>query len=137
EASVFRPQRQRPDAAELARLGPRLAPALDEAEAGVELADAVVLAELGDVVIAVVVLDHVTDVAELAWPAAGLAAEDAQLLALGVGRVDADAVVVRIAEEEVAVAVDAEAAGPAVAVVGRVPSLAEVLAVAVVDLNAG
>src|SRR5207253_10442732 len=42
----------------------------------------------------------------------------------------------RIADEQVAVAVDAQAAGPAVAVVGRRPRSFEVIAVRVEDLNA-
>src|SRR5262249_51372461 len=110
-------------------------PALDELAVGVELADALVVAELRDVEVAVGVLHRVADVAELPRLLAALAAERAQQLALG--RVDAEAVVVRIADEEVAVAGDAQAAGPAVAVVRRLPGGAEVLAVAVVDLDAG
>ena len=43
----------------------------------------------------------------------------------------------RVGDDEVAVVVDAEAAGPALAVVGRGPGQAEVLAVEVVDLDAG
>ena len=51
------------------------------------------------------------DVAELTRLGAGLAADFAKLLA--VEGVDAQAVVMRIADEEVAVAVDAQAAGQA------------------------
>ena len=115
---------------------PALAPALDELAVRVELGDALVLAELGDVVVAVGVLHHVADVAELARLGAGLAA-DSVLAAPCRRAIDAEAVVVRIADDQVAVAVDAEAAGPAVAVVGRGPGGAEVLAVAVEDLDAG
>src|SRR4029079_19317877 len=99
------------------------------------LGDALGLAELRDVVEAALVLHRVADVAELPRRGAGLAAEGAQQLALR--RVDAQAVVVRVADEEVAVAVDAQAAGPAVAVVGRGPARPEEAAVAVERLDAG
>src|SRR5262249_27545387 len=84
----------------------------------------------------------VTDVAELPRRGARLAADLAQFAGslprphVGDG-IDAQAVVVRIADQEVAVAVDAEAAGPAVAVIGGGPGGAEVAAVAVVDLDGG
>ena len=121
---------------------PALPQQLTKLPVGVELADALVFAELGDVEIAVVVLHGVADVAELSRLGAGLAAELAQLARRLAGLhvrngIDAQAVVVRIADEQVAVAVDAEAAGPAVAVVGRGPGRAEVMAVAVEDLDAG
>src|SRR5262249_47611839 len=134
EQSV-RPQGQRPGAGELSRLAARRPPTADEAAVEVELADALVLAELGDVEVTVAVLHHVTDVAELPRRGAGVAADLAQLLA--VGRVDAEAVVVRIADDQVTVAVDAQPAGPAVTVIGRRPGRAEVTAVTVVDLDAG
>src|SRR5262249_60658921 len=68
-------------------------------------------------------------------PGARLPAERAQQLALG--GVDAEAVIVRVADDQVAVAVDAQPAGPPLAVVGRRPGGAEVVAVGVVDLDAG
>src|SRR5262249_35416490 len=98
-------------------------------------ADTVVLAKLRDIVVTVRVLHRVTDVAQLAGLAAGCAADGAQELAIAV--VDAQAVVVRVRDEEVAVAVDTEAAGPALAVVGGRPGGPQVLAIAVVDLDAG
>src|SRR5262249_20671874 len=109
-------ERQRPNAAELTRLLAVAAPGEEELAVGVELADAMVLAELGDVPVAVGVLNDVADVAELPGPGAGLAAEVAQLDAVGV--VDAPAVVMGVADDEVAVTVDAQTTGPAVAVVG-------------------
>ena len=100
----------------------------------IKLADPLVLAELGDEVVAVVILHDIADVAELTGSGARRAAELAQFDAFG--RVNAKAVIVRIADDQVAVAVDAEAAGPAIAIVRRRPGGAEVMAVAVVDLNA-
>src|SRR5262249_22380204 len=118
------PQRQRPRALELPRLAAGAAEGAHELAAGVELADPLHLAELADVVEAVLVLHHVADVAELARSAAGPAPDLAQLLALG--RVDPEAVVVRVADDQVAVAVDAQSAGPPLAVVRRGPGAAQV-----------
>src|SRR5437763_1414738 len=79
--------------------------------------------ELRDVEKAVGVLHRVADVAELSRLRTRLAADGFQELA--VRRVDAEAMVVRIADEQVAVAGDAEATGPAVAEIGRHPGGAE------------
>src|SRR5439155_70449 len=120
---------------ELSGLRAGAAPALHQSAFAVELGNALVLAELGDVVEAVGVLHHVADVAKLPRLRPRLAAEATQLFAFG--RVDAEAVVVRIADNEVAVAVDAQPARPAVAVVRRFPAVLQIMAVAVEDLNAG
>src|SRR5213078_3598295 len=89
------------------------APAAQELTVRVEFADALVLAELRDVIVAVIVLHGVTDVAQLTGRGAHLAADGFQQLAFR--GVNAQTAVVRIADEQVAVAVDAQAAGPAVA----------------------
>ena len=98
-----------------------------------ELLDAVVFAVLGDVVVAVGVLDASVTKPNLPGPCR-LAADLAEQLALR--RVDEQAVVVRVGDEQVAVAVDAEARGPALFVDRRLP-VAEVIAVGVEDLDAG
>src|SRR5262249_1532091 len=123
------------DTAEFARAGALLAPRLHDVPVGIHLGDALVQLELRGVVIPVLILHAGADVAELARLMSGRAAELAQFLALG--SVEADAVVVRVADDEVAVAVDGEVAGAAVAVVGRCPGRADVLAIEVEDLHAG
>ena len=100
----------------------------------VELGDAMVLAELRDIVKAILILHHVADVAELSRQRARLAAELFQLFALR--RIDAEAVIMRIADDEIVVDVHAQAAGPAIAIIGRGPGGAEIVAVAVVNLDA-
>src|SRR5205085_10338813 len=75
------------------------------------------------------------DVAELAHGVAGAGSDDAELLA--VVRVDAETVIVAVADDEVAFPVKGKAAGPALAVVGRGPGDAQVMAVEVVGLDAG
>src|SRR5262249_19853399 len=119
----------------LARLVTRLAPALDELAVAIELADPLILAEFADVIEAVPVLHDVADIAELPWLRAADAANGFQFLSFR--RIDAERVIVGIADNEVIVGVDAQAAGPAVAVIRRGPGWAEVLAVAVIDLDAG
>src|SRR5262249_31818900 len=131
---AIRPEGKGADAGELPGLVALLAPALHEPAVAIQLRNALILAELGDVKKAVSVLDRVADVAELSGARAHFTAEFAQLGA--VGRVDAQAVIVRIANDEVAVAVDAQPAGPAVAVVGCLPAR-KVVAVTVEHLNAG
>src|SRR5260370_1117931 len=71
----------------------------------------------------------------LARLAASLAAELAKFST--VGRVDAEAVVVRIGHDQIAVAVDAQATGPAIAVIGRGPSRPDVFAGEIEPLNPG
>src|SRR5262249_25569555 len=117
-------QREGAGPAELSRLEARRAPAADELAGFVPLGESGVLAGLGDVVETIVILDDVADVGELAWrcPRPGLYA--AKLLA-GVGVVDAEAVIVRVGDDEIAVAVDAQPAGPAIAVVGGGPGQVE------------
>ncbi len=84
-----------------------------------EFLDAVEFAVLGDVVVAGRILDRVGDEAELAGSHAVLAADLAEQLALR--RVDEQTVVVRVGDEQVAVAIDAEAGGAALFVDGRFP----------------
>src|SRR5260370_15873803 len=124
---AVRAQRQRSDTAELSRLGARTSPAAEAAALWVELADALVLAEFRDVIVAVAVLHGVTDVSKLAGGRAGVAAK--HLYFRAVGTVNAQAVIVGIADQQVAVAVDAQAAGPAAAEIGRRPTGAGELAV--------
>src|SRR5262249_37946742 len=132
---AVRAEGQGASAGELAGFGAGAAPAFHELAVLVELADALVLAELGDVVKTVLVLHHVADVVQVARFGAGAGADAAQLLALG--GINAKTVVVGIADDEVAVVIDAQSAGAAVAVVGSGPGVAEVFAVAVVNLDAG
>ena len=128
-------QSQSANTAELPWLRADASPGLDEVAVLIELADPLVFAKLGDIEKAVRILDDVADVAEFPRPGAGLTAVDAQLLT--VGRVDSPAVVMRIADEQIAVAVDAQAAGPAVAIVGGCPAQVQEMAVAVEGLDAG
>src|SRR5262249_26576431 len=131
---AVRPQGQAADSAELARGGAHLAPRLDYLAARVQFRDPFAQVELGDVIIAIRVLNRIADVAILPWLGPRRAGEDWQFLALG--RIDAQAVVVRIADDQVAVAVDAETRRPADAEVGRRPGRADVVAIEVEDLDA-
>ena len=51
--------------------------------------------------------------------------------------INAHGVIVRIADNDIAIAIDAQAAGPAVTKIGRGPGDAEEFAVAIERLNAG
>src|SRR5262249_15246076 len=109
------------------------APTLHQLALLIHFGDSIQLyAGFRDVEIPVRVLNRVGDIIQLK---AGIVAADlSQLDALG--RVYPDAVIMRIADDQVAVPVDAEPAGAAVAVIRRGPSWAEVLAVAIEDLDA-
>src|SRR5262249_15161106 len=133
---IVRPDPQGTDAAELPGLCSLTAPGAEEVSLRVELGDAPVFAELRNVPVAACILNHIADVAELPRTGSGLAAERRAQLNTFVA-VQAEAVVVRITHDEVVIAVDTQAAGPAVAVVGRGPRVAKVVAVAIVDLDAG
>src|SRR5262249_25382895 len=52
------------------------------------------------------------------------------------GRINAQAVIMGVADEQVAIAVDAQPAGPAVAIIGSRPGVTQVFAVAIIRLNA-
>src|SRR5262249_15685084 len=129
------PQSQGAGAGELAGSAALAAPGGDVVPGGVEFGDPLHLAELRHVEEALLVRDHVAEVAELPRGAAGAGGDDTELRS--VVAVDAEAVVVRIADDQVAVAVQAQAAGPALAVVGGGEGDAFVLAVEVVGLDAG
>src|SRR5262245_18792036 len=102
---------------ELARLYPRASPRRDEAPFGIKRADPLIFAKLGDVINPVFVLDGVADVSQLAGSRTRGAANRPQ--ELQPGRIDSEAMIVRVADEQVAVAVDTQSTGPAVAVVRR------------------
>src|SRR5262249_26433017 len=113
QVAVFGTEGQGPSAGELAGLRSGTAPALDKSAIGVELADPMGRVELGDVIVAVFILHDIADVAELPRTFACLAADLADLPGSfapvdAVERIDADAIVVRIADEEIAVPVDAQ-----------------------------
>ena len=103
------PQRHGPHTRELAKLSAGAAPALHELAVGIELGDALVVAKLGDVKVAVLVTQAIADIAELARFAARIAADRPQQLALR--RIDAHAMIVRIADDEVVILVDASPLG--------------------------
>ena len=97
--------------------------------------DALVDAELAHIVEAVGILNRVADVAILAGLGPLLAAD---LLDLGAVRfIDADAGIVRVADDQVAVFGDAQAARPAVAKIRSRERRADVIAIEVIRLNAG
>src|SRR5262249_31094580 len=128
------PERQGPDMIELARLRALLAPAFHQLAVGVQLRDPLVIAEFGDVIKPVCVLNHVADVAELPRRRPDVAAEFPQLVPVGI--VNAETMIMGIADDQMPVAIDPQTARPSFAKIGRRPSWAEVFAVRVVNLNA-
>src|SRR5262245_12417894 len=132
---AVRAECQRPRPRKLPRLRALAPPALHDLAVRVQLRDPFVLAELGDIVITVFILDRITDIGKLAGFCACLAADLPQLDAGG--GVNPQAVVMRVAHQQVAFAIDAQTAGPAIAIIRRRPGRAEVTAIAIVDLKPG
>src|SRR6266446_4839733 len=97
---AVRPKRHGADALELPGFNAGRAPALDKIALRIELTDARVLAELRDVEVAGGVAQRVADIAELSGLSARRAADGVKQLA--VGRINPHAVIMRIADDDVA-----------------------------------
>src|SRR5262249_11313416 len=133
---AIRPEGQRANAVELAGLLAGASPRANKSAFLVELGDPLILPKLRNVVTAVRILHGVADVSEPGGRiSSDLWAHRSEHFAGR--RIDTQATVGRIADGHVAVAVDAEAAGPALTESGRRPRNALIVAVAVVDLDAG
>src|SRR5205807_735243 len=113
---AVRSESERSEPLELPGASAAAPPAHDKLAVRVQLRDPVVLAELRDVVEAVGILHHVRDIAELPGFLPRGAADHSQLRAIS--SVHTQTVVVRIADDQVAGAVEAQPARPAVAVIG-------------------
>src|SRR5262249_47077675 len=131
---AVRPESQGTDARELARFGPRSAPTTHEFPIAIEFADAFIFAEFGDIIEAILVLNRIADIAELPRPGALVSTKGSQQFAFR--RIDAQARIMGIADQEIAVPVDAQPAGPAIAVIGCGPDMVQEIAVAIENLNA-
>src|SRR6266852_8292156 len=132
---TVRSQGERPGARQLTRLVAGTAPALEEFAVRIELTDPAIFAEFRDVIKTVGVLHGVANVAELPRLMAGFTPDLLQLHALGI--INPQAMIVRIADQEIAVTVDTQSTGPAVAIIGSRPRSAQKVPISVKHLDAG